>query len=193
MGFAIIHDAEKGIAALIDPEGGVALGPILATEGDPTASPPVLPGERAKELLDVFASGLAHSLGEDPAAINAISLARHFDNFISTLMDDTPAEEAGAAVTAAVDAERRGEPAGHGEQGGLAGPSSSGETAREQGAIADENADGSLKADGGLPTGMEQAREAADPTASAETVSAENERETEGAAAPSEGPGIPKA
>jgi hypothetical protein len=190
--FKIIHDAEEGIAAIIDPVAGVALGPILSTAGDPTATPPVKPGERAKELLDIFASGLAAATAGDPAALNAITLARHFDAFIESIMEDVEPEVAGARTAMAVDAEQRGEPAGVGEQGGLAGPNSSGEVTRIEGAPADENADGSLVADAIGDSGVEQARPAADPSASSAPVSAENDRQPEPAPPAGGGPGVPK-
>jgi hypothetical protein len=192
MGFAVIHDAEKGIAALIDPDAGVALGPILQTDGDLATGGTVRPGERAAELLDIFASGLAAATGEDPAAIHSLSLARHFDEFVRTIADDEEPETAAANTQAAVEAERRGEPAQRGETGGLAGPSSSGESVRVAGEPAGENLDGALVADALGDSGKEQAREAADPTASAETKSADEERHDEQDAVPQEGRGVPK-
>jgi hypothetical protein len=140
----------------------------------------------------VFASGIAAATGGDPAALHPLSLARHFDAFIQSLVEDEDTETAASNTQQAVEAERRGEPAQRGETGGLAGPSSSGEQTRVAGEPAGDNPGGDLVADGLGDSGREQAREAEAPLASAETVSADNERAEQAAAEPSEGRGVPK-
>lgn len=75
----IIHDAEKGIAAMIDPEAGRALGPIAM-------------GETAVRVLDGF--GAIH--GVDPATLTPATLERRFEQFIETLLD-VPHSDATAA------------------------------------------------------------------------------------------------
>lgn len=66
MSFDVIHDIEKGVAALIDPENGVAMGPILAG------------GEDAVKLLEAFAG----SHETDPATIPHGTLAVRFEEFL---------------------------------------------------------------------------------------------------------------
>lgn len=70
MSFTVIHDAEKGVAALIDPELGRALGPILT-------------GESAVEILEKF----AQSHGVDPATIPQHTLDARWHEFVKALVD----------------------------------------------------------------------------------------------------------
>lgn len=65
MSFEVIHDVEKGIAALVDAEYGRALGPIAT-------------GEKAVEILDEFAG--AH--GIDPATIPTGELEARWKDFV---------------------------------------------------------------------------------------------------------------
>lgn len=158
--FDIIHDAEKGISALIDPENGRALGPILQS------------AEHGVQLLETFVGGI----NRDPASVHPADLERLFREFIAAIADE-PADqnapvavEAGAAApgagTAATPAPDAGagaapaNPAAPGEVGGIAGDPTAGEPAAPAGGQQVNPSEQGLVADGGLPTGQEQARPA---------------------------------
>lgn len=82
MAFTVIHDIEKGVAALIDAEFGRALGPIAE-------------GESAVDLLEKFAG--AH--GVDPATIPTSELEARWKEFVSALTGEV-ATVGGEQVTA---------------------------------------------------------------------------------------------
>jgi hypothetical protein len=193
MGFDVIYDAEKEVAALIDPERGRALGPLISAGED-----------RAKELIELFVAGVTTALGKDISDIHPVDLAEHFRQFIGALVerdDDEVSPDEAAALAAATDpngaaaARAVQEPAALNEAGGLAGPTASNDVAREAGAPAAEDAPDGPVADGGLPTGVEQAREAEDPTVNAAQLEADPQGTAEQPeqAQPEAGAGIPKA
>jgi len=76
MSFDIIHDAEKDISALIDPELGRALGPIAL-------------GEDGVNLLEKFAG--AH--GVDPTKIPTALIESRWEDFVKALSDVQDAVE----------------------------------------------------------------------------------------------------
>jgi hypothetical protein len=80
MSFDIIHDAEKGIAAIIDPEVGRAIGPIGF-------------GESAAEVLEKFAGTFVGDITKHPPS----EVERKFEDFILKLSDIQDAVEGTAA------------------------------------------------------------------------------------------------
>lgn len=74
MGYAILKDVEQGIAALIDPEAGRALGPIVVHDEG---------AHRAADLLESFVGGL----GVDPATLTPTKLEIYWDRFLDTVND----------------------------------------------------------------------------------------------------------
>jgi hypothetical protein len=70
MPFDIIHDIEKGIAAIIDPQTGRALGPVAL-------------GEDAVKVLESFAG--IH--GVDPATLPQHTLESRWEKFVSDIAD----------------------------------------------------------------------------------------------------------
>lgn len=104
MPFDIIHDAEKGIAALIDPQNGRALGPIAL-------------GEDAVKVLESFAG--IH--GVDPATIPGHTLESRWEKFVTDITDIVDEVEGGAS-------ELEGKPAA-GDAGGADPGKSAGEKA----------------------------------------------------------------
>lgn len=81
MPFDIIHDAEKGIAALIDPQVGRALGPVAL-------------GEDAVKILDSFAG--IH--GVDPATLPVHTIESRWEQFVKDITDIKDIVEEGADV-----------------------------------------------------------------------------------------------
>lgn len=193
MGFDVIYDPTKEIAALIDPENGRALGPLLS-------GPEQVTGE-------LFAS-FAGALNADPASLHPADLDHHFRNFLEVLAEDdetahaapaAPGEPAapaaGGPVSPAADApvapadQRPAEAAAPGETGGIAGAPTGTEQAPAavEGAAASPTAATDAKAagvvaDAGLPTGVENARPGAEGTPGADATPAG-----------SAGGGVPKA
>lgn len=86
--FDIIHDAEKDVAALIDPELGRALGPVLSGEG-------------AADMLETFAG----ALGVDPTKLPVHTIERRWEDFVKALTDTkdlaAAAEKEGAGESVA--------------------------------------------------------------------------------------------
>jgi len=191
--FDIITDAEKGISALIDTENGRALGPVIQTaEHD------------GEELLRLFVGGI----NKDPASLHPTDLETLFKGFVAALADDVdptlaaPPSETAAAPSqpgsglppeqAAPAGQPSVEPAGPGVTGGLAGSLGGGETAAAgDGQATPSDVDGPV-ADGGLPTGIEQAAPGRDVAASASLPTPDQPGQP-ATGAPWEGGGIPKA
>lgn len=76
MSFDILHDAEKGIAAIIDPELGRALGPTAM-------------GESAVDILEKFAGTFVGDITKHPPS----EVERKFEEFVLALSDIQDAVE----------------------------------------------------------------------------------------------------
>lgn len=157
MGFDVIYDPDKKIAALIDPDAGRALGPLISGDGDVAG------------LLETFVGGI----DRDPSTVHPADLETFFHGFVTALTEDesedtaagAPAADVAPAAAAGTPPEQAAapapvvpaQPAGPGETGALAGaPGGAGEAAPAGGGKVDIAEQG-VTADGGLPTGVEQA------------------------------------
>src|SRR5277367_5590222 len=70
MAWAVLHDTEKDVAALIDPDSGRALGPVSG-------------GEKAVEVLERFAD----TVGVDPSTLADWDLQSRWKDWMLTLTD----------------------------------------------------------------------------------------------------------
>lgn len=189
----IIRDAEKDVAALIDPVAGKALGPLLAG------------GERAVQLLETFAG----AYDRDIAEIEHSKLLEDFRGFVAALTEPdqpaagepgaaAPAEAAAPAGAEAAPATAPAEAAGPGETGGLAGspqPTEKAAPGDQPGGSAPpaEGPGTGVVADGGLPTGIEPAPPAGDEPGTAAATPAEIAQAEGHPAVQEPGAGIPLA
>lgn len=192
MSFDIIYDPEKGIAALIDPEAGRALGPLIAAAED------------GAKLIEMFVSGL----NRDPATVHPADLEQLWRTFTDAMKgDEAPAAapagpapveqvyEVGAAPQAPPEPPSGPAPveqAQPGESGGIAGPAVGTEQAAPAGGGPGGEPPTGLPATGGLPSGIEQAAppggHPADPTGASPPATPTG---SPGAAAPTPGAEAP--
>lgn len=112
MTYALIHDPDQDVYALIDPDYGRALGPVLS-------------GPDAPALLEAFLG----ALGVDPATIPPWILESRFQEFLAAINAAPPAEgveaaPAGAAGDAVVPTQEPASPASSSTESSSSPPSS---------------------------------------------------------------------
>lgn len=89
--YSVLKDHDQGMAALIDPDAGVALGPVIHVPDN---------ADQAETILE----GFVGALGADPSTFMPWTLAAHFEQFVSALgpgEDGVPPAVAAAGDTAA--------------------------------------------------------------------------------------------
>lgn len=95
MAYAIMKDADQNLAALIDPDAGRTLGPLLLHDDG---------ADDGARLLEAFVGGL----GVDPATMTPWKLDLYWDRFLETLTEvgtePEPAAPAGEEESTAVQA-----------------------------------------------------------------------------------------
>ena len=185
MPFDVIYDPDKEIAALIDPNAGRALGPLVSA-----------PRDRAEQLMQTFVGGL----GKDPAETHVIDLDSYWRGFLAAMADEgdegspegSPSATPAAAGSAAGEAAPAGAPpapgqvagtvtgdaavreAQTGEMGGTAGPSAAQGAPAEVSQGTDAPIEPPVVAAGALPPSHEQAAPAPDQPGGAGTSGGAN-------------------
>lgn len=180
MPFDVIYDPDKQIAALIDPDAGRALGPLVSADKD-----------RATSLMETFVG----ALGKDPADTHVIDLDSYWRGYLEAFRDEgeagagepspsataAAAGSAGAAEASAGAPPVEGQVAGDvsggalesaapvGATGGVAGAGPGEGVPAESAAAAGEAPEPPVIATGGLPPTHEQAPPAPDQPGGAET------------------------
>lgn len=180
MPFDVIYDPDKQIGALIDPDHGRALGPLVSADKD-----------RVSSLFETFVG----AIGKDPADTHVIDLDNDWRGFLAAVADEggehegetttsaTPAaagsagaeaappgaQPAGGQVAGDVSGAALAEQAPVGSTGGVAGPApGEGHPAQSAPATGEPLPTGQ-PATGGLPPSHEQAPPAPDQPGGAGT------------------------